>query len=292
MFTRKKFFWLSAVLVAASSYLSFGPVTASAAVPQPATEEMKLLVDPAVLQDRTAGWQQLWQLLQKTAAAQHIELSESQTPFKEGCRSIHYLDTKDQALGKKNYILRQRIKIGKNGLSKHCDLMLKYRAPEDSAALPSPEDMGEQHQERDYIGNVDGKIGSNRAYISQSRSIKKVTADEIVTFQDYAGYFPVLHKLLPAETAELLPVNNISIIEYKITPGALHFASLSAPITISYWLNDDTRKPIAAEISWNCSTQPAAELAIGRQFFNTLQQQLGNLLLPGSLKDDLIKNKA
>ena len=133
MFTRKKFFWLSAVLVAASSYLSFGPVTASAAVPQPATEEMKLLVDPAVLQDRTAGWQQLWQLLQKTAAAQHIEVSESQTPFKEGCRSIHYLDTKDQALGKKNYILRQRIKIGKNGLSKHCDLMKGIIVPEDAA---------------------------------------------------------------------------------------------------------------------------------------------------------------
>lgn len=270
----------------------FAASTVAFASPQPETVEMKLLVDSSLLQERSAGWQQLWSAVKKVAIARDIPITEAQQPFKEGCRSIQYLDTEDQRLARQHYILRKRIKLDKNGLpKKNCDIMLKFRVPEPAASFPAIFEAGSpQPYERDIVGNIDGRAGNNQAYISQSKSIKKIPVAELMRTADYIGYFPMLQNLLSGPATGLQPVHGCTVIEYKIVPGCLHFSSAQVPVTMSYWLDADTQTPIAAEISWDCAAQPVVVLDAGQQFFTYFQHEMKDFLVPGHLKDDLIQN--
>lgn len=261
--------------------------------PQVTSREFKLLLNPEIFIDRNIGYQDVWKSIASVANQMGVTVIQGSNPYQEEERDVTYLDTQTNDLYKQNYILRKRIQYENGSPVSHCDLMLKYRSNDLNLAtaadvISSPQLKGKEKLEQDV--NMDGNlIGSLKGIFSHSNSIKKVQAPVEDSVADYAELFPSLKNLSSDSQALLLPVNNVTVHEYSISPGSLEFNSgLLAEVDISIWYIPDRTSPIIGEISFSYSLKNASSeaVAISESFFKELQKGIESKMLPGITKTE------
>jgi hypothetical protein len=270
-------------------------VRAAASNQQVTSREFKLLLKPEAFVNRSIGYQDVWESIASVANEMGVTVTEASNPYQEEEGDVTYLDTQDHDLYKQNYILRKRIQYENGNPISHCELMLKYRSNDLNLAtaadvISSPQFKAKEKIEQDV--NMDGNhIGSLKGVFSHSNSIKKIQAPVADSVADYAVIFPNLKNLNSDSQALLLPVNNVTVHEYSISPGSLEFnPGLIGKVDISIWYGADNKSPVIGEISFSYSLKNTSSeaVAMSESFFRELQKRIESKMVPGMTKTEVV----
>lgn len=259
------------------------------------SREFKILLNPSVCINRTAGYQALWGTITAVANDMGVTPVPANAPYREEEDEVTYLDTPAMDLYKQHYILRKRVEYSQGNLSSHCELMLKYRHTDLQQAVatsvkPAPSFEGKEKMEQDV--NMDGnKIGSLKGVYSHSSSVGRIQAPAEDSVAAYAAIFPSLKMVQTDPQKPLLPVNNKMIREVTVSLGTLEFQpGLPAAVEVSLWYPVAGQLPEIAELSFHYHTKKASKEAMNASevFFKALQKALGDQLEPGMTKTDFV----
>jgi len=294
--------WWLGLFVAVFVLAAFSPLRGETAPVVAGSGEMKLLVQPDYFTARDEGYIKLWSTMKVLALDMDVPVTEAKNPFKEGTRKIVYLDTSKGDLSKKMYIIRERTKMKDGQADGKVEVTLRYRSggtavPGDAVAA-APRYKARVSFEEDIVGFVGSVVGNNVSEMSASCSIKNIPAGDLKdrTVGGYARVFPTLAKLGIPLSEPLAATNGITVREYKVSPGELDFGQgMKGEVAISLWLDYNTGKAIAAEVSFDCGrgpAAPAAAVAKSEAFFNALQDRLSGILAPGGSKTQQVTGGA
>ena len=193
--------------------------------PAPALEdvsgrEYKFLIDSAKAKGAPAeAFKAIWDQVKATAAKQGFTVTEKdKAPLKIEMTTKEYLDTPDQALWKRGYLIRITTKY-KAGVADASGKVTVKAIFEDLAkTLATPLDVVGVKGEEECQDNVGvGKGGVLVGYVEKGASYTVALADlGKMTLGDFAKYMPELLKLgLPGTT----PLVSSKAYSYRVRPG-------------------------------------------------------------------------
>jgi hypothetical protein len=182
--------------------------------------EYKFLLDPAKAKGTPAeAFKVIWDQVKATAAKQGFTVTEKdKTPLKIEMTTKEYLDTPDQALWKRGYLIRitTKFKAGVADTSGKVTVKAIFEDLAKTLAMPL-EVVGVKGEEecQDNVGL--GKGGTLVGYVEKGASFTVALADlGKMTLGDFAKYMPELQKLgLPATT----PLVSSKAYSYRVRPG-------------------------------------------------------------------------
>jgi hypothetical protein len=274
--------------------LAVMPGTSEAAGMGVASREMRLSLNPGFFHDREAGYQQYWTIVKTVATESSVGDENEKNAFEESVRQIKYYDTNNKDLAKQNYILRERTKIKNGVLDSKTELTLKYRIADGEPAAGNILETGSKYKseikcEEDYSGFADGVVGKFSSKVSVSNTVKKLPCVERTVLGDYAEIYPALGELRLDLSEPVYFVNEVSVKEYKVTPGTLDFCGTKVEVDICVWIDETTDKLITAEISWKHDAEvSAAAREKMDSFFIALQAKAPEWLVAGGTKTQLV----
>ncbi len=193
--------------------------------PAPALEdvsgrEYKFLLDSAKAKGTPAeAFKVIWDQVKATAAKQGFTVTEKdKTPLKIELTTKEYLDTPDQALWKRGYLIRITTKF-KAGVAEPTGKVTVKAIFDDLAkTLATPLDVVGVKGEEECQDNVGvGKGGALVGYVEKGASFTAAHADlGKLTLGDFAKYMPELLKLGLPGTTQLVSSKAYS---YRVRPG-------------------------------------------------------------------------
>ena len=182
--------------------------------------EYKFLIDSAKAKGAPAeAFKEIWTQVKASAAKQGFTVTEkSKAPLKVEMTTKEYLDTADQVLWKKGYLIRITTKY-KAGIADANGKVTVKAIFEDSAkTIATPLEVAGVKSEPECQDNVGlGKDGKLVGYIEKGASFT-VPLDDLgkLTLGDFGKYMPELLKLgVPADTKL---VSN-KAYSYRVRPG-------------------------------------------------------------------------
>ncbi len=185
-----------------------------------AGREYKFLIDPAKTKNSpAAAFKDIWTRLQAAAAKHGFTVTEKdKNPLKIEMTTKDYLDTPDQALWKKGYLIRITTKF-KAGMAEDKGKVTVKAIFEDlDKTLATPltvEGIKGESECQDNVGMAAG--GALNGYVEKGASFSVPLADlGKLTLGDFGKYMPELLKLgLPANTKLV----SSKAYSYRVRPG-------------------------------------------------------------------------
>jgi hypothetical protein len=185
-----------------------------------AGREYKFLIDSAKAKGSPAeAFKVIWSQVQKGAAKQGFKVTEKEkNPLKVEMTTKEYLDTPDQALWKKGYLIRITTKYKAGIADANGKVTVKAILEDPLKTMATPLDVVGVKGEEECQDNVGtGKGGQLVGYIEKGASFS-VPIDDLgkMTLADFGKFMPALLKLgLPGDTKL---VSN-KAYSYRVRPG-------------------------------------------------------------------------
>jgi len=182
--------------------------------------EYKFLIDSAKVKGTPAeAFKEIWTLVKATATKQGFTVTEKdKAPLKVEMTTKEYLDTTDQALWKKGYLIRITTKYKAGIADANGKVTVKAILEDPAKTLATPLEVAGVKGEEECQDNVGaGKGGQLVGYIEKGASFSIAINDlGKMTLGDFAKYMPELLKLgMPADTKLV----SSKAYSYRVRPG-------------------------------------------------------------------------
>lgn len=260
------------------------------------SREYKLLLKPGRLSDKQQAMDYYGQAIQQAAIQSGLTVKPAKHPLKQKASLYTYLDTVDQQLNAKHIILRVVQPLKNNQPEDKNNVTLKYRVSGDKIVKASELNVSPSYPvvvkfETDVVGFIDAKVGHNEQQNSLSAQIKGLPAIPARTvLSQYAELFPTL-ATLGIKPESPLNIVGSTILNEELSLGSLHFTDgTKTKLAMVIWSDIQSHKLIVGEISFAINLKPESPARVeqSQKFFDALQQQLKDDLLPGATKTSVV----
>ena len=260
--------------------------------------EYKILLRPERFVSPSV-YEEFWKVVQRTADAHNVRITENPEPFENQVRSVLFFDTPRFRLYNNHFIVRLRTLYRNGWPIATPELTVKFRHPdfETAAAVDvRPATPGATRIKfKEELLPFHDRLGAMRSIFSHNciLSLPRVAANLAVA--DIASAFPAFRSIAAsADTDRLALVNNVAVEELQANIGILHFGhGLNGKATVAVWRDRAREHAFCGEFAFQCkfedeSQMHASSLAKADEFYKAVQMDAGEWVMLAATKTALV----